>query len=127
MKDTELKYERERLVELSKVESELSVRLEGETEKSKSLEERITELKEQLGESTLKCAEIEKLKTEKCFETVQLQESLKNMKLHDEENEEKLRKAESCLSESMIKLANVESELEVERSQRLFLATEITK
>ena len=54
-KEVELKQERERLLVLSRTESDLSARLQGETEKTKSLDSNVSELKEQL----TKCQEIE--------------------------------------------------------------------
>jgi hypothetical protein len=58
-KEVELREERERLLALSRTESELSARLQGEEEKARSLGSSVSDLKEQV----MKCQQLETSKS----------------------------------------------------------------
>lgn len=102
-KDAELKQERERLVELSRAESQLSARLQGEAERARDVESSVAELKEQLAASAARCQELESSKS-----------SL----------EEQLRAEEARHQESLQK---VQSELHQERERSSEFALEIAQ
>ena len=83
-KEGELKQERERLLELSRAESELRARLEGEVDKTRIVESHMQELKSQLEGSRSKCLELEtsksSLEAELRADQDQLEASLKEVR-----------------------------------------------
>ena len=120
-KEGELKQERERLLELSRAESELRARLEGEADKTRIVESHMQELKSQLEGSRSKCLELEtsksSLEAELRADQDQLEASLKEVRSElQQEREKSVSAAHKCVE--------IESKLEADAASALAADTE---
>ena len=114
--EIELKQERERLLVLSRAESDLSARLQGETEKAKSLDSTVSELKEQLHESVMKCHEVENTKVS-LEALLQGQKDQHQSALHTAQ--EDVTQAHEQCAQLTVECAELKSRLAIESEKRM--------
>ena len=115
-KEGELKQERERLLELSRAESELRARLEGEVDKTCIVESHMQELKNQLEGSRSKCLELE---TSKSSLEAELRETEATYQTNLQNEKEKFTASRAELIDVEKKLAAVKDDLANEHSKLL--------
>ena len=115
-KEGELKQERERLLELSRAESELRTRLEGEVDKTCIVESHMQELKNQLEASRSKCLELE---TSKSSLEAELRETEATYQTNLQNEKEKFTASRAELIDVEKKLAAVKDDLANEHSKLL--------
>jgi uncharacterized protein involved in exopolysaccharide biosynthesis len=115
-KEGELKQERERLLVLSRAESELRARLEGEADKTCIVESHMQELKSQLEASRSKCLELE---TSKSSLEAELRETEATYQTNLQNEKEKFTAARAELIDVEKQLAAVKDDLANEHSKLL--------